>query len=182
MYQKAWRNWIPHIATAIALVSFVGACLSYVWQSVSTQVANWTAVDRIQLAFLNSRNETAYLNSGDNDVVFLEEKLSCPDWKLSVGRGIFKRVPASDTVSFGGGTAARGYGIDAECLSGEKPKSTDEILFLDATNLKLKRLQEDFPKLQTRPGKGIVTYYSIRERKQKEYEYACVCIYVSRPK
>ena len=172
-YQANWRNWIPHVGASIALLTFIIAGISYTAQSISKQVAEWTAEDKIQVAYLNSRGATSYLNVGDNEVIIMQQELSC--FGMNLGQGIYKRVAKSDFVTF---QNDQGYLLNAETFAKDQPDSSLDLLFFDKDNLELKGKKDMFPNLKTFPAKGSITFFSIHDKKQKKYEFECVCILV----
>jgi hypothetical protein len=175
-YQQTWRNWIPFDGTGVALLTVILAGMSYVWHVFSKQLSEWTAKDGIQIAYLNSRGATSYLNTGDNGIVLMNENLTC--FGLSVGRGINQRVAKSDFVTFG---EVQGWGVNQETFLQEKPESSRQLLFFDNGNIELQQLREAFPSLRTFPAKGSVTFFSTHDKKQKEFQFNCVCIIVQEP-
>lgn len=172
-YQQTWRNWIPYFGASIALVTFILAGMSYIWQVFSKQLSEWTAKDGIQIAYVNSRGATSYFNIGDNEIVLMNENLTC--FGYSVGRGIHRRVAKSDFVTFGEG---EGWGVNQKTLLQEKPESSRQLLFFDSGNIELQQLRETFPNLRTFPAKGSVTFFSAHDKKQKQFEFSCVCVIV----
>ena len=176
-YQSRWRNWLPHdVSTNIAIITFILAGLSYIVQMASNQFGEWTARDQIQIAYLNSRGWTSYLNSGDNEVILMQEELHC--FGLGVSRGIYKSVAKSNLVAVENNQAWR---VNSRTLSKERADSSTELLFFDKENLELKSMKEAYKDLKTFPATGAVTFFSTHDRKQKKFEFECVCIIVEDP-
>ena len=130
-YQSKLRNWIPHdVSTSIAIITFILTGVSYIVQVASKQLEEWTARDQIQIAYLNSREWTSYLNSGDNEVLLMQEELNC--FGIGVSRGIYKSVAKSNFVTVEGDHS---WGVNSRTLSKGQPDSNRELLFFDNGNL-----------------------------------------------
>jgi hypothetical protein len=175
-YQSKWRNWIPYVSTGAALITFILAGMSYIVQVASKQFAEWTARDQIQIAYLNSRGTTSYLNSGDNEVILMREELNC--FGYTVSRGIYKSVVKSNFVAL---ESDQPWRVNSRTFSKEQPASSAELLFFDKESLELKSMKEGFRDLKTFPATGTVTFFSTHDEKQKKFVFECVCIIVEKP-
>jgi len=138
--------------------------MSYIAQTVSRQFSEWTAEDKLRIAYLNSRGPTSYLNVGDNEVVLMDEELSC--FGINVGRGIYQRVAKSDFVTFG---TTHSWGVNSATFSKERPASSTDLLFFDVGGLELQAMKKSFPLLKTFPATGTVTFFSTHDKRRKSF-------------
>jgi hypothetical protein len=177
-YQVKWRNWLPHIGTALALVTFILAGFAYIWQSGSKIAADLLVKDRPQIVFLDSEGESGFINAGDRDIILLDIEISLKQFRRTTNVAVFKRLaPAEFIVVNSGGNIS--YKMDNLTLATEDPNTPGmDIECYNNESSILKANKEFFQSLKTLPATGVLTYYSTIDKKQKTLSIECECIIV----
>lgn len=70
-FQKNWKNWVPHIGGAIALLIFIASILGYIIKPLRDSYIDLTWKDQVEVVYFSSNTGVTVKNSGDGDV-FLE--------------------------------------------------------------------------------------------------------------
>lgn len=70
-YQARWKNWVPHIGGAIALITLLASAGVFIISATTSVFENLTWQDEVVVIALDSSKEIVVWNVGDGDV-FLE--------------------------------------------------------------------------------------------------------------
>ena len=70
-YQKQWRNWLPYIGGAVALLTFVLSAAAYMSTTMIKVFKELTWRDEVQIVSFNSNGSSTILNSGYGQVFLL---------------------------------------------------------------------------------------------------------------
>lgn len=184
-HQQNWKNWLPHIATFIALVTFVGSVGFYVLEKTTNVVSNWAWKDEITVISYDSAGSLTVRNSGDGDV-FLERidveangfaLRSSKTLNTTVSKDSFSIVPLGDSIQ--GGVIA---GITEEQWSEIKNRtySNVEDQIYNTGHGKLLTLKKHLgDSLRTFPATATLVWYSIKSGDVQQTKIECQGIFIN---
>jgi hypothetical protein len=173
--QNKWRNWLPHIGTALAVITFVLGGFTYMGEKLVKGIAEWRAKDGVQVVFLDSEGATGIMNTGDKDIVVLDIDIILNQFKYSTTVSFYKRISPTEFVTVDE-TPKEEFEMDKETMVADTPYSKETYpQCFNKENSYLKGNKVFFPNLKTFPATGVLTYYSTIEKKQKTITFDCEC-------
>lgn len=172
-YQKTWKNWIPHIGGAIALIVFLGSIGGYVIRPVRDAYKKFLWRDEIEVISFNSKWGITIKNSGDGEV-FIESATYRHKGKkyYSGGKRIRTAAKRGEFTSYRFKSSISGEAIK----HGQKFDENDVIpVFCSENDAEYRIFKSSLKeKLFTIPCEAELNYYSLVKRGIRRVKIPCV--------
>ena len=177
-YQSRWKNWVPHIGGAIALLVFIGPIFGYIIKPVRDYYKNITWKDRVNVVTFSSNSGVTVKNSGDGEVFLDTVTYRLKDSYLFGAMEIFSPVENGKFFTHRNNRSVNGHVVK----KGQLYNKDDVVhVFCSYDDSAFKIFKHSLKEqILTFSCETEINYYSLNDKNRKSVDIPCVSYLLTR--